>query len=491
MPLQIAEVLWASDHAHYLAWRRCCPPVPDETAAAAAAAAAEAADPADSELTALSVHGGDGSNAPASASLSLWGNSMAGNADSAVASGESCGSPEEESLARCNHGSPNEGPTAEQLGESGLAISKAKQAGGAGGFRVRSPRLSGAEHTLTGDGAGQRQHARLDSVCSSTARGGSFVSPAETWLVSAAASWARELKEDDFKAAGPLVQQMQARLSLPPRLRQADQALRASLARVAAKVYLRSVLEPGDALHRHTEDFGAAMRLSSANSVLFSVRPIAAAATKRSFAVRQGVWFVVALAVVVWAIMDSDAIPGSGPLLRMRPLWLLDPARSANESSVVRFGPRIDGCRVPADFTAAADSSAISSGAHGAGGELMLNISRAGGQLSGYYFTISDGRMEGHDPVLWTVESSWDNGRTWAPLTACQWVTVWLEGTQGTGVSTPSSFIGAGGRFADCQDGSVDLRQDVSLRSPLPRRSEVHVDIRPDLSRKMEVPGTD
>ena len=53
-----------------------------------------------------------------------------------------------------------------------------------------------------------------------------------------------------------------------PALEWANPALLPCLAAAAETVYLRAALEPGDALQRHAADLGAAMRLSSAYSVL-------------------------------------------------------------------------------------------------------------------------------------------------------------------------------------------------------------------------------
>lgn len=53
-----------------------------------------------------------------------------------------------------------------------------------------------------------------------------------------------------------------------PAMEWANPALLPGLAAAAETVYLRAALEPGDALQRHAADLGAAMRLSSAHSVL-------------------------------------------------------------------------------------------------------------------------------------------------------------------------------------------------------------------------------
>jgi hypothetical protein len=262
----------------------------------------------------------------------------------------------------------------------------------------------------------------------------------------------------------------------------ADLALLPGLVAAAETVYLRAALEPGDALQRHAADLGAAMRLSSANSVLFSARPVAAAATKRSFAARQLGWTAVWVLGCAWALSGLSPGLAPGALVRLRPLRQMDGAPPANRTgAAARFGLLEAGC--PAAWPAAAGV---------AGGAWALTLERASaGPASGYLFELSAGGPAGGDPARWVVETSADGGAAWRPAVACAWVTVWVRAAAaGGGAAGPASFwapAGGAGRYADCADGSVDLGPEVSLAAPLPRGAEVRVDVRPDVARVMEV----
>ena len=252
----------------------------------------------------------------------------------------------------------------------------------------------------------------------------------------------------------------------------ADPALREQLVEAAQRVMLRAALTAGSALHRNTSDFGAAMRLSSANSVLFSRHPLAAAGMKRSFAYRQLFWTFVYTLFCVWAILTLGDGRVAASLLRLRPNRLLDPSLFFNASSVRVFGPLVNGCPATASPAAA-----------GPDGLLTLNLS--GVQVpNGYYFVLSDGPAEA-DPGAWAVEASNDNGSSWVPIGVCTWATVNLVTPLSGGKPLPAG--GAAARFADCDDGSLDLAPEITLAAPAARGTEVRVSLRPDLASSCEV----
>ena len=263
----------------------------------------------------------------------------------------------------------------------------------------------------------------------------------------------------------------------PGPLSAADPALRERLAEVARRVQQRAALAAGAALHRHTRDFGVAMQLSSANSVLFSRRPLAAAGVKRPFAYRQLFWtFVYALgcALAGWS-QGGGGI--ASPLVRLRPRGLADPVLAPNASTVQTFGPLVDGCRVPAAPAVA-----------GPGGFLTVNLS-AGPQPrrvpNGYYFLLSDSGPPSADPAGWAVEASDDGGATWGPVGACSWATVSLSPPGLGGLLLPAG--GGAARFVDCGDGGMYPAPWESPAAPAARGTEVRVDLRPDLLSTIEL----